>query len=121
MNIEKLKSGRTGPEKNRFLRTCRIEIRVAPDEYQVIQNNSIASGYSTTAFYVRDKALSSSKQRSTQKLERSQFLNDIARVGNNLNQIAKHLNLGNKVDSDILDEILETKMIFEYIKDKLKG
>lgn len=108
---QKQKPGRTGPEQNNLLRTQRIQFRVTPEEYDVIVNLTSQSGYRAIAYYVRDKALSSSPTAKAEKQTYKKFLNDLARMGNNLNQIARHLNQHQTMNIDMVQNICDMRLM----------
>lgn len=93
--VEKIKSGRTGPEINNLVRNQRLEMRVSPEEYLKIENFASNNGYKTLAHYVRETALAGPPLQGTKKsklLEYKKNMLNLSRIGTNINQGLKALN-----------------------------
>ena len=65
--------------------------------------------YESLSSYLRDTALN----RKLTKFLDLEFFSDLNRIGNNINQIAKHLNISKEVDKEIL---VMLKSIYRDIK-----
>ena len=94
--------------KNRTLRISSVEI-------SRIQKKADLANI-TFSQYVR-KALKNSRPIFTQviKPERSEMLREIAKIGNNLNQLAKHCNSQGEIDQGVLISIRALEARFEQI------
>lgn len=93
-HIEKIKSGRTGPEVNTLIRNQRIELRASPEEYDLITNHALNAKYGTLAAYVRETAIAGIPIQGTKKTrlaERKKLIKDLGNIGSNINQISKTL------------------------------
>lgn len=127
--IEKIKSGRTGPEVNTLIRNQRIELRASPEEYDLITNHASNSKYGTLAAYVRETALEGIPIQGTKKTrlaDRKKLIRDLGNIGSNINQITKTLNhyvLTNIVEKHDPQHILAILMQsnLQEIKEELSG
>lgn len=119
--LQKQKPGRTGQEQNTLLRTQRIQFRVTTEEYAAISNLTAKSGYSAIAYYVRDKALSSASTAKAEKQAYKKFLNDLARMGNNLNQIARQLNQRQPINREMMQHICDIRLMLYGMSMELAG
>lgn len=110
----KLKNGQAGPDGNSFLRDKRVEIRVCQQEYEKLEKHALEAGYLNVAQYLRESGLTRKQitSPSTKQKEKNQWLYEINRIGNNVNQIARHLNLN---QAKVLDE--EMLMVLLQIQD----
>lgn len=101
----KKKSGQVGSaDPHPYLRQDRLEIRVSPHEKQRIQQNSTRRGFDTVAQFIREQALTPGNG-DNPKLQRQALMAchyQLNRMGNNLNQIARHLHQGQQPDEEIL-------------------
>lgn len=110
--VLKKAAGQSGDDGNRQLRTQRIEIRVSPDEWRLVNEHAKTKGYANTAQFVRQQAVSGGGAENPNGARRAlldcQY--QLNRLGNNVNQIARHLHLGRSPDEEIhlvLLQILE--------------
>lgn len=93
----KKKPGQCGSSDDHpFLREERIEIRVSANEKQRIEQHKSAMGFGTVAQYIRAQALTQGKAHSTTAQHKALMAcaYQFNKMGNNLNQIARHLNQG---------------------------
>lgn len=120
----KLKNGQAGPDGNTFLRDKRIEIRVCQQEYEKLEKYALEAGYLNVAQYLRESGLTRKQitSPSTKQKERNQWLYEINRIGNNINQIAKKLNQNKAPDEEMLMVMLQIQDIAqEALKEALKS
>lgn len=86
-------------------RNKEIKVRLTDDEFEAIQN--LAKSYDLpTAVFIREQALNGKinfDKKEPPKIEK-ELLFQLAKIGNNINQIAYRLNAGFK-DIDILTEL----------------
>lgn len=106
----KKKAGQAGnADAHPYLRADRLEIRVSPHEKHRIVQNSIDNGFDSVAQFVREQAMHAGKAANPnaqrQALLACQY--QLNRMGNNLNQIARHLNQGAKPDDEILLTLMQ--------------
>lgn len=115
--ITKKKNGQSGADGNAFLRTKRIEIRLAPYEFRKVEEAAQASGFSNLAQYLRETGLATRQidSPSTRHKEKSRWLYELNRIGNNINQIARRLNGGQQPDDEILMVLLQIQEMAEAI------
>lgn len=119
----KLKNGQAGPDGNHFLRDKRVEIRVCQQEYGKLEKHALEAGYLNVAQYLRESGLTRKQvtSPSTKQKEKNQWLYEINRIGNNVNQIARHLNQGNSPDEEMLMILLQIQdMAQDTLKEALK-
>jgi len=120
----KLKNGQAGPDGNYFLRDKRVEIRVCQQEYEKLEKHALEAGYLNVAQYLRESGLSQKQitSPSTKQKEKNQWLYEINRIGNNVNQIARHLNQGKVPDEEMLMVLLQIQDIAQdTLKEALKS
>jgi hypothetical protein len=102
--IRKKRPGQAGNiDTSEFVRQERIEIRVNHDEKKRITQLALEGAFETVAQYVRCQAMkpgSESPGAQRQALYACQY--ELNRMGNNINQIARHLNSGGQPDDEIL-------------------
>ena len=87
--------------RKRKVREKRVEVKLSTEEYETLKNANTAS----IARFLRESALSAVNKEETQipqftKLDRD-FLLELARIGNNINQIAKAINTDIAADRPI--------------------
>lgn len=101
---KKARPGQAGSaDTSEFVRQDRIEVRVNHHEKKRIVQLSIERGYETTAQYVRAQALNPGAENpSAQRQAQYACMHQLNRIGTNINQIARHLNSGGKLDDEIL-------------------
>jgi hypothetical protein len=93
-------------------RSRRLWLRLTAQELGAIQAKAEVAGLSFAA-YLRRAALSKTVSARTDK----QVCGQLQRIGNNLNQIARHLNSGLSVDPDDLARIIHRvdETLFRYL------
>lgn len=117
--IKKKRPGQSGSaDSSEFVRQDRIEVRVNHHEKRRITQLSIERGFETTAQYVRSQAVNpGAEQPNAQRQAQYACMHQLNRMGNNINQIARHLNSGGQPDGEILlvlVKILEhAEMLYE--------
>lgn len=115
--VMKKAAGQSGEDGNRLLRTQRIEIRVSPDEQQRVNEHAKAKGYASTAQFVRQQAVSGGSAENPEGARRA-LLDchyQLNRLGNNINQIARHLHLGRSPDDEIHLVLLQIQELAEKL------
>lgn len=120
----KLKNGQAGPDGNSYLRDKRVEIRVCQQEYEKLEKHALEAGYLNVAQYLRESGLTRKQitSPSTKQKEKNQWLYEINRIGNNVNQIARQLNQGHEPDEEMLMVLLQIQdMAQEALKEALKS
>jgi len=102
--IKKKRPGRAGSaDSSIFVRQEQIEIRVNHHEKKRIGQLALEKGFETVAQYVRCQAMKpGSENPSAQRQAQYACMYQLNRMGNNINQIAHHLNGGGKPDDEIL-------------------
>ena len=97
-----------------------VKINLTPEHYQELQDEALSNDKSI-AQLIRDrlgidlkstpKALQRTRKVRSDKREVTradpQLLYHLSKIGTNLNQISKHLNSGNVVDSIVISSIIE--------------
>jgi len=119
----KLKNGQAGPDGNSYLRDKRVEIRVCQQEYEKLEKHALEAGYLNVAQYLRESGLTRKQitSPSTKQKEKNQWLYEINRIGNNINQIARQLNQGHEPDEEMLMVLLQIQdMAQDALKEALK-
>jgi len=92
------------------IRNRHIQIRLTDVEFNEIKVRAGALGTST---FLRQLALDQKIEQPKPKAKKiihaadPELVRHVAWVGNNINQIAKHLNLGNKLDNEVLMSLLK--------------
>lgn len=109
----KIKPGRSDKTDTcKYVRTKQIHIRASEEEFKEIEQQALKERKSI-ARYMRDKALNSNKSKTFIKNEDMfltvSMLNQIQKIGTNLNQIAYRLNSHSATKQDIenLKEVLQ--------------
>ncbi|WP_175507919.1 MobC family plasmid mobilization relaxosome protein [Halomonas korlensis] len=102
-------------DKNNY-RTIIMRFRVNPEERQVIKYNA---GKQQVGPFVRDLALGKKSKRRAPPVNK-ELVREISKVGNNLNQIARHINTSKKSGLDVsaielLSEIREIRSSLDEI------
>ncbi len=95
-----------------------VKINLTPEHHQELEKEALANNQ-TIAQFIRDKLDIDLKQKPRTRKMRSdkkevikadpQLLYHLSKIGNNLNQISKHLNSGNAVDRVVLNTLIEVK------------
>lgn len=99
-----------------FLRSMRLFVRVSPVELDKIEQNRKRKGFDTVAQYVREQAIEPT-QAENHKAKHKGLMAcayQLNKIGNNINQIARHLNQGTPVDEDI-------KLVLMVIQEHTQG
>jgi len=120
-SIIKKKSGQSGStDTNIYVRQHRLEIRVSHQERKRIIQNSIDKGFDTTAQFIRCQAMNPGQAENPNALRQAQLACQfqLNKLGNNVNQIARFLNSGNKPDDEILLCLLQIQEHAESILKK---
>ncbi len=92
----------------------RVTIRFTDDEYNQLKEKADELGISLST-YIRKKTLGNRERIST-KCDKK-LLYEINRIGNNLNQIAKHCNTIGTIDKFVLKELVDIeKKLNEILK-----
>ena len=81
----------------------RVTIRLTQEEYEKLKEKANTLGITTSA-YIRKKILGN-REKVLTKCDKD-LLYEINRIGNNLNQIAKHCNINKSVDKLVLQELV---------------
>lgn len=120
----KQKPGQAGAaDTHPYLRTERLEIRISPHEKNQIQQNSVDCGFDSVAQYVRGQAVARQTAESPtgirKELIRCQY--QLNRIGNNVNQIARHLNQGASLDEEILLTLMQIQELADRLVQEAKG
>jgi len=96
-------------------RTKRVTIRFTPDEYNSLKEKATQFDM-TLSDYIRTKLLTKKEKVRPSKCNK-ELLYHINRIGNNLNQIARHCNSTGTVDRFVLKELVEIeKKLNELLK-----
>ena len=82
----------------------RVTIRFTDDEYNKVYSSAQELGISLSD-YIRRKA-TGNRERISSKCNK-ELLYEMNRIGNNLNQIAKHCNINKSVDKLVLKSLVE--------------
>ena len=114
MTQKKKKAGQTGIEQNHHFRTLRFEIRLSPGEYNGLVSQALLAEGNSLAQYARNKLIYGGhaatehyrQQRDTSKAA----IAELARIGNNVNQIARALNCDDDVSTAMLEELCKVEI-----------
>ena len=114
MTQKKKKAGQTGIEQNQDLRTLRFEIRLSPGEYNGLVSQALLAEGNSLAQYARNKLIYGGtvatehfrQQRDTGKAA----IAELARIGNNVNQIARCLNRDDDLTISMLEELCKVEI-----------
>jgi hypothetical protein len=84
-----------------------VHFRVTSDKYEELERRAKAAGLNLSD-YLRASSLGASGYRRGQGHELlGQAISELRRVGNNVNQIARHLNKGGAVDKGEIAEVMK--------------
>ena len=87
-------------------RTIRTTVRLSPEEHQALKERATDCGRQIST-YMRETALGATPRARPHRIER-EAIHQLARVGNNLNQLARAANTTGRVElSQRLDEVLQ--------------
>lgn len=90
----------------RPVRTTRIPVRLRPDENAIVRARAHACGM-TLARYMRETALGA-VPKARPRLAEMEAVRELARIGNNLNQLAHVANLNEETErEEVLRAVLE--------------
>lgn len=101
---QKVKAGQSGnSDPNLFFRSHRLEIRLSPNELNLIQQNRQSGGFGNLSQFVRAQALAPKGVQSPDVLRQAVMscAYQLNKIGVNINQIARHLNQGTQADEEI--------------------
>lgn len=103
--------------KEKSKRTINFNIRLAQSEHEKLKN---LAGGKRLASFMRDKCLSDMPDLTTEIVIKSdpKLLQQLARIGNNLNQIAKSLNSQTHTKTPI--DLLSLSVQLQNIQDQLQ-
>ena len=88
------------PKNNRYYK---ISIRLNDDEKEKLELNASIAGLKASA-YIRH-VISNTKP-PIHRFDKTMVI-QVAKIGNNLNQIVKHVNIGKAIDSVVLRQIID--------------
>ena len=101
----------------------RIMFRVTDELYDVIANEA-TSAKMTVSEYCRkvctDKRLIVKKEKIFNNPELLSALSNLGKIGSNLNQIARHLNGGGSIDSELKKELFQCITELRSIREDVK-
>lgn len=100
-------------------RTIIMRFRVNPEERQVIKDNA---GKQQVGPFVRDLALGKKAKRRAPPVSKD-LMRELAKAGNNLNQIARHINTSKKsgIDVSAIEVLAEIRDIRAALDEVLEG
>ena len=81
----------------------KVSVRLSDSEKEKLELNASLSDLKVSA-YIRHIILNTKPP--THKFDKTMAV-QVAKIGNNLNQIAKHVNIGKAIDGIVLKEILD--------------
>lgn len=82
--------------------TCKISVRFSEDQKNNIELNAAIAGI-TVSSYIRNAVFSSKPP--IHKFDKAMMV-QISKIGNNLNQIARYVNLNKSIDQIVLKHII---------------
>ena len=102
--IPKKTHGQSGSDGNRYLRTEKIYVQVNPNELAIIRANARKNGYNSTAQYVRQLSVSGGSVDNPVSLKQHylECQHQLAKIGNNINQLARHANQTKALDVAVM-------------------
>ncbi|MFL1707444.1 plasmid mobilization protein [Campylobacter sp. MOP7] len=100
--------------KVKHSRINKISLRLTDNEMNLLETNASLCGLNKSAF-VRDVLLKAKPP--IHKFDKA-MVNQLSRVGNNLNQIAKHVNISRTIDRMVLKQILDVNKKLDNLIDK---
>ena len=118
----KKKAGQSGSnDANIYVRQDRLEIRVSHKEKESIVRNGEARGFDTTAQYIRCQAVQPGIE-NPNSLRQAYLMcqYELNRLGNNVNQIARALNSGGRMEDDTLLTLREIQHYAEMLVKEVK-
>ena len=96
--------------------TCKISVRFSEDQKNNIELNAAMAGI-TVSSYIRN-VVSGSKP-PIHKFDKAMMV-QISKIGNNLNQIARYVNLNKSIDQIVLKHIISIDNDLEGLLSKTK-
>ena len=110
---QKKKAGQSGIEQNQELRTLRFEIRLSPAEHISLTTQALLAEENSLAQFARNKLVYggiAATQHLRQERDTSKaVIAELARIGNNVNQIARALNCDDEVSLAMLEELCKVE------------
>lgn len=115
--IEKQANGQSGGDGNSYLRTCRVEIRLSPLELEAIGRHCRVAGFQQLAPYLRAVGTLGILAENPNSVRRALVTaqGHLSRIGNNLNQIARRVNIGQPLDDEIHLSLLQIAELAESL------
>lgn len=98
------------------MRDKKVTIRLTQDEYNKLNNETQKLNMSMSEL-IRHKILNK-KVRVKSKLS-TQAIYELNRIGNNLNQIAKHCNITKTIDKLVLQQLVDIEKELKKILEKI--
>jgi len=86
-------------------RTKSIKIRLTPSELDKIEQLAKENNAKNLSDFVRQIVLTGKFKTTKAQQNYEALLYEINKIGNNINQIAKHCNINNSVDIKVLEEL----------------
>lgn len=119
--ILKRQTGQPGFDANKYVREKELKFRVSYPEYEQICELAQESQYNSLAQFFRESLLTppDSIKPIEQKKLRSEMLYEASRIGNSLNQLAKHCNEQRSFDIKTAAEIQRIRKIVKHICEKM--
>jgi predicted transcriptional regulator len=118
MKEKKKSAGQSGTDGNDELRIKTLKINVSPTEFEKLSKFYDLSPQRTFAQFCRDKLLTkpgSVTSNAEIKAQHTSLINQLNKIGSNLNQIAKKINTLKKdypeLIDELRDELLELKRV----------
>lgn len=119
--ILKRQTGQPGFYSNKYVREKEVKFRVSFPEYEQICEIAQESEYNSLAQFMRESLLTPSDEIRPieQKKLKAEAMYEASRIGNSLNQIAKHCNEHRTVDLKTAAEIQKIRKIMKQICEKI--
>ena len=122
---KKKKTGQTGMEANTELRTHRFEMCLSPQEYKQLCGQAIASAENSLAKFARNKLLYGgtiqAEQFKEERMAHKAVLTELARIGNNINQIARALNGDSDITTQMFETLCQVEASFQTLSQRYKA
>lgn len=100
----KIKAGQaSNADQHPYLRSIRLCVRVSPLELEKIEQNRKRKGFDTVAQYLREQSIEPTKAENPKARHKEMLAcaYQLNKIGNNINQIARHLNQGSPVNDEV--------------------
>ena len=119
--IKKRQTGQPGFDRNDYLRNITLKFCVSPPDNVKLREAAMASEYNTLSQFIREMALTPPDQLRPidQKKIKSEAIYQVSRIGNSLNQLAKHCNETRAFDFKTAGEIQKIRKVLKEICEKL--